>query len=225
MQVSAQSASVSRLLLDRAGVKSHDFARLHYLPSGSATPTTYGSTAIAEIDEVHARRKAVERALELYAFIKNDALRVKLNSALLAEAKEMRFGSGRNLRDWFTDIGNVLGRMRRACGQCRPLAGGGETCQHAEALERAATLKLIKKSAGQLADVCDRQLGSATTRQRMPKAVIRKTEANRANARAAFAKASEERNSLIRRALYDEALDLFVICCGDQLAHCLGEDV
>lgn len=210
--------------IDRAGLKTHHFPRLHDSPS--AFPLLHHEpTAIAEIDEIHARRKAVERTLELYAFIKHDSLRVKLNSALLAEAKEMRFGSGRNLRDWFTDIGNVLGRMKRACGQCRPFVGGGDTCQHAVALERAATLKIIKTSSGQLADVCDRQLGSATTRKRMSKPDIRKTEANRAQARADFNKASEERNSLIRRTMYEEALDLFVICCGNQLAHCLGEDV
>jgi hypothetical protein len=167
--------------------------------------------SIFESDEICARRKRVECVMELYVFLEDNPLSVKLNSALLAEIKSMRFGSAGDLHSWKMTVGLILATMRRACGQCRPMVAFQRlaTCIHAEQLERAARLKNAGDNDHHLISDYEAQLGSHTRRRRMNQKHLARAQFERVAARQRIDAAGNERRSIVHRASYAEAIELF----------------
>lgn len=182
------------------------FARLH--SSQYATvPISEPATITNEDDEIHARRKAVEAAMELYVLLKDDPLRIKLNAAVLAAVKDMRFRTGSAVHTWFEDFGVLVARMHRACGPCHPPGRTGR-CVHATELETAARLKIRITNGRTLAGTFDTQLGSPTRRKRLGKEHVAEAEQRRVTARRDVEAASNERRSIIHRSTYAEGCEM-----------------
>jgi hypothetical protein len=190
--------------------KRHHFTRLLSVPVGRSPHFRSEVNAIldASPEAVSARRKAVEKAVELYVALTDERQSVKLNAAVLVALKSMDFRAAKDVKNLQLSIGWVLGRMTRACGPCR---SHRLTCRHREELEQAARLKHLIAGGRGLADACGRQLGSATTRQGMAPD-HRKIATNRCKSGNATAeRAAQVRGSLIRRASYAEACELFYL--------------
>lgn len=213
MQASAQSASVSTSRLDPDRVKPHHSGRLLTVPEGAVPCNPTETTAILDTtpEAISARRKAVERVVELYVAVEDEPQSVKLNAAVLVALKAMDFRAARDIRGLYTTIGWVLRRMERACGPCRAARTVG--CLHVNELKTSARLKHLIASGRGLADTCSKQLGSETTRRQMEKAHVRIATKRRAQGNSQAEFAARERGSIIRRASYAEACELFYLAC------------
>lgn len=162
--------------------------------------------------------------MELYVFVSDERLNIRVNAALLAEAKEMGFRAGADLWTWFLDIGKVLGTMRQSCGPCHPWGQTLVKCLHTDELEAAARLKNIAKTSYRVADVYSARLGSQTKRRRMSARVAAETSRALLIATDKARQASRQRAQIIHRASYGDACEIFWLAtAGHDRAYCLRE--
>jgi hypothetical protein len=182
------------------------FPRLLTLAYSPAAPQ---ESTINDIEEAisRVRRAAIERAVRLYVQLHDDGLRVKVSAAVMAELKTMRFGSGRDLRDWFSTFGAVLARMQRSCGPCHP-AGRLARCAHADDLLAEARLRLTLTQHRTLLRTLDSSLGSQTRRQQLTSRQLRDAEQLRRATRGQEEEASRSLSSVVRRATYRDAFEI-----------------
>lgn len=171
--------------------------------------------------EVERRKHVVAETVSLFVFFEDEPQQIRLNSEILSDAKEMRFHSDGDVRSWHLTLGSKINFARVQCYQCRSRIG----CKHVEDVLRYARLRNSITADARLVDVCDRQLGSQTTRRRMSEANIKRTELNRAAARERLARDRKERTSIVHSSTYSEGARLLWLACADEREYCFREDL